>query len=246
MFRLPCLSLLLIALALAMFAAVPPARAQSSADLQVAAAREGVVVIYAATDESVARELLRDFTRLYPGVRVEYHDMNSVELYRRFLAEQKEGGRADVLWSSAMDLQVKLVNDGHAQPHRSAETAALPSWAVWKNEAFGTTFEPVAMVHNREALAAAQVPASHAEFLRLLAEDPHEYRGRLTTYDPRARASASCCRPRMCSPTRWSSGASRRPSAEPASRPWRPLRRCSTRSRKAGPCWATTCSDPMR
>ena len=184
MFRLPCLSLLLIALALAMFAAVPPARAQSSADLQVAAAREGVVVIYAATDESVARELLRDFTRLYPGVRVEYHDMNSVELYRRFLAEQKEGGRADVLWSSAMDLQVKLVNDGHAQPHRSAETAALPSWAVWKNEAFGTTFEPVAMVYNREALAAAQVPASHAEFLRLLAEDPHEYRGRLTTYDP--------------------------------------------------------------
>ena len=88
-FRLPCLSLLLIALALAMFAAVPPARAQSSADLQVAAAREGVVVIYAATDESVARELLRDFTRLYPGVRVEYHDMNSVELYRRFLAEQR-------------------------------------------------------------------------------------------------------------------------------------------------------------
>ena len=75
MFRLPCLSLLLIALALAMFAAVPPARAQSSADLQVAAAREGVVVIYAATDESVARELLRDFTRLYPGVRVEYHDI---------------------------------------------------------------------------------------------------------------------------------------------------------------------------
>ena len=104
--------------------------AQSSADLRVAAAREGVVVIYAATDERAWHAVAARFTRLYPGVRVEYHDMNSVELYRRFLAEQKEGSRADVLWSSAMDLQVKLVNDGHAQPHRSAETAALPSWAV--------------------------------------------------------------------------------------------------------------------
>ena len=145
-----------------------------------------------------------------------------------------------------MDLQVKLVNDGHAQPHRSAETAALPSWAVWKNEAFGTTFEPVAMVYNREALAAAQVPASHAEFLRLLAEDPHEYRGRLTTYDPARSGIGFLLQTQdvLANPVVFWRLA--RPSAEPASRPWRPLRRCSTRSRKAGPCWATTCSDPMR
>ena len=183
MFRLPrprgCLLLMFVWAML-----LPAAQARAQADLQVAAAREGVVVIYGATDESVARDLLQDFMRLYPGVRTEYHDMNSVELYQRFLAEEQTGPRADVLWSSAMDLQVKLVNDGHAQPYRSAETAALPAWAVWKNEAFGTTFEPVAMVYNREALTSDEVPASHAEFLRLLARSPREYRGLLVTYDP--------------------------------------------------------------
>ena len=46
---------------------------------------------------------------------VEYTDLNSTELYNRFIAEEAAGqGTADLLWSSAMDLQVKLVSDGYA------------------------------------------------------------------------------------------------------------------------------------
>ena len=77
------------------------------------AQREGAVVVYAATDRRVVQPLIDDFETLHPGVRVEYHDMNSADLYQRMLAEAAEGEtRADVVWSSAMDLQVKLVNDG--------------------------------------------------------------------------------------------------------------------------------------
>lgn len=83
-----------------------------------------------------------------------------------------------------MDLQVKLVNDGHAQPHRSAETAALPRWAVWKDEAFGTTYEPAVIVYNKRLLGEADVPDSHAELIRLLDRDPAQLRGRIATYDP--------------------------------------------------------------
>lgn len=184
MSRLPRRLGRLIVLLCVLIVAAPPVAAGSTSDRHAAAAREGVVVIYAATDETVVRELERDFTQLFPGVRVEYHDLNSVELYQRFLAEAKEGGMADVLWSSAMDLQLKLVNDGHAQPHRSAETATLPDWAVWRDEAFGTTFEPIAMVYNRRLMAADEVPGSHAELLRLLARTPDRYRNRLTAYDP--------------------------------------------------------------
>lgn len=160
------------------------AAAQAGADLHAAAANEGRVVIYAATDERIAQPLIEDFERRYPGVRVEYEDMNSGALYRRFLDEARHGGRADVLWSSAMDLQVKLVNDGYAQPHRSSETAALPGWAVWKNEAFGTSFEPIAIAYNRQLLPPDAVPQTHAELLRLLAQRPDALHGRIATYDP--------------------------------------------------------------
>lgn len=173
-----------VALACACVLTATGVRAERDDALYAAAQREGQVIVHAATDERIARPLIRDFEQRYPGVRVHYEDLNSGELSRRFVAEAARGEQADIVWSSAMDMQVKLVNDGYAQPWRSAETAALPEWAVWKNEAFGTTFEPVAIAYNRKLLAPAEVPATHAELLRLLAQQPERFRGKLATYEP--------------------------------------------------------------
>ncbi|MBE0620727.1 MAG: ABC transporter substrate-binding protein [Burkholderiales bacterium] len=147
-------------------------------------AMAATVVVYASTDLQVVKPLIADFEMLYPEVKVDYHELNSTELYARFLREAGTESRADVVWSSAMDLQMKLVNDGHAQPYKSAQTEALPPWAVWKNEAFGTTYEPVGFVYNRKLLGADSVPQSHAELQRLLKEHPDRFSGRVTTYDP--------------------------------------------------------------
>lgn len=145
---------------------------------------EGRVVVYAATDRDIIQPLIDDFELRHPGIKVEYHDMHSTVLYQRVVDEARAGGRVDVVWSSAMDLQVKLVNDGYAQPHRSPETDALPSWAVWKNEAFGTTYEPAVFVYNKAALPAEAVPETHAELVRLL-DGSARYQGRVASYDPR-------------------------------------------------------------
>lgn len=161
------------------------ALARQAPDAREAAVREGVVVVYAAADQDVVQPILDDFEALHPGVRVEYHDLSSNELYQRVVDERAAGTLgADVVWSSAMDLQVKLVNDGYAQPHRSPETAALPRWAVWKDEAFGTTYEPAAIVYNKRLLTEAEVPDTHAELIRLLGEQPSRLLGRLASYDP--------------------------------------------------------------
>ena len=149
-----------------------------------AAAAGGTMVLYAATDRQVVEPLIDDFEASHPGIKVEYHDLNSGELYTRFLNELGSERQADVLWSSAMNLQFKLVNDGHALPHKSAETAALPAWAVWKGEAFGATFEPIVIAYNRQLIAAAEVPKTHAELTRFLEQREHR-RYRLATYDPR-------------------------------------------------------------
>ena len=142
------------------------APAQVSPEVIDAAKAEGRVVVYGATDYQVAQPLIRGFESRYPGVKVDYHDMNSTELYQRFRDESDAGPSADVAWSSAMDLQVKLVNDGYAQAYHSAETSALPAWAVWRNEAFGTTFEPIAFVYNKRLLKESEVPHTHGELAR--------------------------------------------------------------------------------
>lgn len=142
------------------------------------------VVIYAAADLAVIAPLIADFEQARPGIKVEYHDLNTTEVYDRFLNETGRNGKADIIWSSAMDLQMKLVNDGHAMPYRSAETSAMPRWAKWKDEAFGITFEPVCFAYNSHLLAPEFVPQTHAELARLLQEQPKLFRNRLSAYDP--------------------------------------------------------------
>jgi len=95
---------------------------------------------------AAANPLIKDFQALYPGIQVDYTDLNSTELYSRFIAEVAAGtGTADVLWSSAMDLQVRLAADGNAATYASPEIAALPKWAVLANQAYGTTYEPITL-----------------------------------------------------------------------------------------------------
>lgn len=165
-------------------AAMPASYPDSYRALIGNAAQEGRLVIYAGADVELAAPLIKDFQALYPGIKVEYSDINSSELYQRFTAETAAGNyRADVVWSVAMDSQMKLANDGYAQAYDSPELANLQDWAHWRNEIFGTTFEPVVMVYNKKRLAPAEVPQTHAQLANLLKKQPGRFNGRLTSYD---------------------------------------------------------------
>src|SRR5438128_4847116 len=123
-------------------------RPSTAKDIVAAAEQEGRLTIYSTTDSALVQPLLKDFAALYPKIPVEYSDMNSTELYNRVISEAAAGGvGADLLWSSAMDLQVKLANDAYALSYASPEVSHLPKWASWRNEAFATTSEPIAFVN---------------------------------------------------------------------------------------------------
>ncbi len=177
----------LVALALApalTYAQVPAGYPASYADTIAAAKKEGKVVIYSTTDTVAAAPLISDFKTLYPGISVEYNDMNSTELYNRFISEQAAGGgSADILWSSSMDLQIKLVSDGSALSYASPEVANMPAWSVWKNEAFGTTYEPISIVYNKRLLSGDEIPQSHEDMIRVFTQKADKLKGKVTTYD---------------------------------------------------------------
>lgn len=177
-------SLAAAAFASALCNAQAPAGYPSSYGATVEAAKkEGKVIIYSTTDTAAAGPLIKDFQALYAGITVEYNDMNSTEVYNRFISEKAAGASADVLWSSSMDLQVKLVNDGYALTYTSPEIAKLPDWAVWKNEAYGSTYEPIAIVYNKRLLTGDEIPQSHADMMRVLSEKADKLKGKVTSYD---------------------------------------------------------------
>jgi len=165
-------------------AQVPAGYPANYADTIAAAKKEGKVVVYSTTDTAAANFLIKDFQALYPGISVEYNDMNSTEVYNRFISEKAAGaGSADVLWSSSMDLQVKLASEGGALEYASPEIANLPAWAVWKNQAFGTTYEPIAIVYNKRLLSGDEIPQSHADLIRVFTTKADKIKGKVTTYD---------------------------------------------------------------
>src|SRR5689334_19999106 len=178
-------SLLAFALAIGVAHAQMPAGYPADYKNMVdAAKKEGKVVVYSTTDAKLVTPLIKDFEATYPGVKVEYGDMNSTEVYNRFVSESAaKSASADVTWSSSMDLQIKLAADGLAQAYKSPEAAALPDWAKYKDMVYATTFEPIAIVYNKRLVPAEDVPKTHADFLKLLQTKGDKYNKKLTSYD---------------------------------------------------------------
>jgi len=170
-----------IGLGLLGLAALRPSAVRAATGETAAGVPGQRVRVLSTTDQSAVQPLIDAFEKRHAGLRVDYRQLGSMELIESFLAD---GGRsADVLWSSAMDLQIKLVNDGHAQPYESPHARQLPRWAVWKYEAYGTTYEPVGIVYHRPSLTPAELPRTHEALAALLRGDVPRFRGRVSTYD---------------------------------------------------------------
>jgi iron(III) transport system substrate-binding protein len=175
----------LAACAGAAWAQVPAGYPAEYAKVVEAAHQEGKVVVYSVLSNKAAAPLVAGFKALYPGIDVEYDgESGSNEITERYLAEVKrDGSSADVMWSSAMDLQMMLVRDGHAVNYASPEARHLPAWARWRDQAWGTTFEPVVFVYNKKLVAENEVPQDRAGLAKLLNERADKFGGKVAMFD---------------------------------------------------------------
>jgi iron(III) transport system substrate-binding protein/two-component system sensor histidine kinase TctE len=129
------------------------------------------------------KSLIADFQKQQPSIAVEYIDLNSVPLNKKFLEDYENKATSDLIISSAMDLQIKLVNDGYADTHSTELLQWLPEWAQWRRQAFGFTAEPAVMVYNKKRLTDDDVPQNRFELIELLRDQTQRFKGRIGTYD---------------------------------------------------------------
>jgi len=142
------------------------------------------VVIRSTTDLAVMAPVIQAFVDGRPDLGVDYEQWGSNDLYDLAAVECASGWPlADLLLSSAVHQMVNLVNEGCAQPYRSALTAALPADMRWRDELWGVTEEPAVMVYNRDLVPKDEVPLSRFDLLDLLRPNDSRYLGRIATYD---------------------------------------------------------------
>lgn len=138
--------------------------------------------IISTADITFFEPMIRSFLAQAPQIAVAYTVASSAELDQ---AVRSAPGDFDIAISSAMDLQIKLANDGLAERHRSDVTDQLPDWAEWNDMVFAFTQEPAAIVVSNAVFEGRQLPRNRQELISLLRQKPAQFRGRVGTYDVR-------------------------------------------------------------
>jgi iron(III) transport system substrate-binding protein len=142
------------------------------------------LTVYSSLDAPLAKPMIEGFQKANPEVAVRYEELLTVDIYDRIVAEtDAKGETADIAFSSAMDLQVKLANDGYAQQSDLPMSARWPRWANWRNTAYALTFEPAVFVYHKPSFKDAAPPATRRQFMDFLEARGDAVFGRIATYD---------------------------------------------------------------
>ncbi len=155
----------------------------SFAQLQPARADATVLEIWGATDKSAFQPVVDAFMAANRGVSVKYTEILTADLYRRILNNDPD--TPDIVMSSAMDLQIDLVNKGFAQAIPAQALPNLKSWASWRSELFGYTFEPAAVIYHKPTFEGQSLPETHAEMANFIRDNEDLLRAQIGYYDIR-------------------------------------------------------------
>ncbi|CUH49985.1 ABC transporter substrate-binding protein [Ruegeria atlantica] len=135
--------------------------------------------VISSTDTVLFAPVIEGFVAENSRISVEYLVSGTADINRRVRATPDA---FDVIISSAMDLQLKLANDGFAL---SIDDVPVPHWAQWHHSLFAFTSEPATIVINRTAFEGQPIPQTRQSLIEALRKRPEEFRGKVGTYDVR-------------------------------------------------------------
>ena len=138
--------------------------------------------IYGTTDALLFQEFIKEFKKLHPDIPVRYKELESGEIFHGVIHDNLTPP-PDLIISSAVDLQIKLANDGYAADYFSPYLQQLPDWAQWHNEVIGFTFEPAVIAYNRKLVGSIDVPTTHLGLAKLIEENKQHLYGKIGTYN---------------------------------------------------------------
>lgn len=171
----------IIATAIVWFIAVSQVYAINIEERRVFGDAVRSVRVLSTIDVDIIAPVFEDFLKSGANLSIDYQTASSQDVYD---AITQDRAKFDMVISSAMDLQMKLANDGFASSLSDQSLAQVPAWARWRDVLVALAQEPVVTVLNRDAFSGAPIPETRTELAAILRENPDRYRGMLGTYDP--------------------------------------------------------------
>lgn len=142
------------------------------------------LVIYSSLDVNLVGDIIQKFQESNQDVQVIYHDLQTFDIYEKIVKESDGlGATADFVFSSAMDLQVKLANDGYALKTILSASSAIPNYAQWRQMVFGLTNEAAVFVYNKKWFQNLKMPTTHDGLVAFLKTHNSKIFNKVATYD---------------------------------------------------------------
>jgi len=140
------------------------------------------IAILSTTDIALFSPLAEAFLARNPTLSLRYVQATSQQVHA---AIDTERAAFDLVTSSAMDLQMKLANDGFSLPLPADVINASPDWARWRDRLVAIAQEPVVLLLATRALPeGTPLPRSRRDLIALLRDNAPIFEGRIGTYNP--------------------------------------------------------------
>ncbi len=128
--------------------------------------------------------ILTAFNKHYPWISIKTLDLNSGEVFQRFIAESEAGiATADFLVTQPPHGWARMLKENRALRYPSPEIPYLPKWASRQEAVYAFSCDPSIMVWNTKVLPADMVPKGLADLVEKIKKKPDFFRGRLTCYN---------------------------------------------------------------
>ena len=136
--------------------------------------------ILSSTDREIFEPVLKRYVDKFPDQRVRYTVASTSDISASIPKSQEH---FDLVMSSAMDLQLKLANDGLAAPLDLPDDLEVPDWSIWQDRLVGFSAEPIVMVVSKKDFVGKQTPETRRELITLIRKEPNFFKERVITYD---------------------------------------------------------------
>ena len=136
--------------------------------------------ILSSTDREIFEPVLKRYVDKFPDQRIRYTVASTSDISASITKSQEH---FDLVMSSAMDLQIKLANDGLAAPLDLPDDLEVPDWSIWQDRLVGFSAEPIVMVVSKKDFVGKKTPETRRELITLIRNEPNFFKERVITYD---------------------------------------------------------------
>ena len=148
-----------------------------------ASRNEDGLLIYSNMAQYNWAPVIEDFNKLYPWIEVSTLDLDSDEVFNRYLAEANSGaGTGDLLASATPEGWLNVINGGNIMEYESPEAAKIPEWSIPRPGVYTISTDPMVMVWNKLLLPEELRPTGIADLAEKVQANPDVFNNSVTTY----------------------------------------------------------------